>query len=154
MKRRGRLTAAGRPIAFTLRFHGEAVELDGGRFWVETRAGGADRSFPQLEGIGDGAAICRRQLERWDDGSLVQSGELDFGTGDSVTFRARGALGASPDPHYRHGTAILEVTGGRGRLAGARGYVTSNFLLADNGDLTDHHLGLLFLEQPAKEAPR
>jgi len=151
MRRRGRLAAVARPVAFALRFHGEVVELDGGRFWVETRAGAAERCSRQLEGIGAGAAICRRQLELWDDGSLVQSGELDFGTGDSVTFRARGALGASPDPHYRHGTAILEVTGGRGRLAGARGYVTSNFLLADDGDLTDHHLGLLFLEQPAKE---
>jgi hypothetical protein len=57
-------------------------------------------------------------------------------------------LGASPDARLRHGTAVLEVTGGRGHLAGARGYVTSNFLLSDAGELTDHHLGLLFLERP------
>ena len=63
-----------------------------------------------------------------------------------MTFRARGVLGTSPDPHRRHGTAILEVTGGRGRFLGARGYVTSNFLLADTGELTDYHLGLLVLE--------
>jgi hypothetical protein len=98
-----------------------------------------------------GPAVCRRELEVWDDGSLVLTGELAFGAHDAVTFRARGALGASPDPRRRHGTAVLEVTGGRGRLAGARGYVTSNFLLADSGELTDYHLGLLFLERALEE---
>jgi len=33
-------------------------------------------------------------------------------------------------------------------LADAHGFVTSNFLLSDTGDLTDHHLGLLFVERP------
>lgn len=138
-----------RPIAFALRLEGEAVKLDGGRFWVETRAS-ADAPG-RWAGIATGRAVCRRQLELWDDGSLVQTGELAFGDGDAVTFRARGALGASPDPSCRHGTAVLEVTGGRGRFSGARGYVTSNFLLADSGELTDHHLGLLFLERAPEE---
>lgn len=137
------------PIAFALELEGEAVELDGGRFWVETRERSerSDRCVGQLDGIGSGGAACRRQLELWADGSLVESGELDFGAGDAVTFRARGALARSPDPHRRQGTAVFEITGGRGRLAGARGYVTSNFLLADSGELTDHHLGLLFVER-------
>lgn len=142
-----------RPIAFALQLEGEAVELDGGRFWVETRepADSTSRCPSRLDRIGDGTACCRRQLELWDDGSLIQTGELDFGAGDAVTFRARGALGASPDPRWKHGTAVLELTGGRGRLAGARGYVTSNFLLADSGELTDHQLGLLFVGRDPKE---
>jgi hypothetical protein len=144
-----------KPIAFALQLEGEAVELDGGRYWVETRAASNGAAWSADDEIGTGRAVCRRQLELWDDGSLVETGELDFGAGDSVTFRARGALTASPDPRRRQGTAVFEVTGGRGRLAGARGYVTSNFLLADSGELTDHHLGLLFLERPqGEEAPR
>lgn len=137
-------------ITFALRLEGQAVRLDGDRLWVETRqpADAASACPRGLGGIGGGGACCRRQLELWDDGSFVQTGELDFGSGDAVTFRARGSLGDSPDPERRHGTAVLEVTGGRGRLAGARGYVTSNFLLFDTGDLTDHHLGVLFVEQP------
>ena len=127
-------------IAFVLQLEGEAVELDGGRFWVESRAAS--------DGIGTHEAVCRRQLELWDDGSLVESGEIAFGEHDAVTFRARGVLSSSADPRRRHGTAILEVTGGRGCLARARGYVTSNFLLADTGELTDYHLGLLVLEPP------
>ena len=141
-----------KPISFALQFTGEAVELDGGRFWAETRAVpvGIDASATRLDGIRTAEALCRRNLELWADGSLVQTGEITFGAGDAVTFRARGMLGASPDPHLRHGTAVFEVTGGRGRLAGATGFVTSNFLLSDSGELTDHHLGLLFLERAAK----
>jgi hypothetical protein len=130
-----------KPIVFALRLEGEVVALDGGRYWVETR-----RSARQPGSFDAGHAVCRRELELHDDGSLAQTGEIAFSAADSLTFRARGVLGACPDPFRRHGTAVLEVTGGRGRLAGARGYVTSNFLLADSGELTDHHLGLLFLE--------
>jgi len=142
-----------RSIAFTLRFAGEAVELEGGRYWAETQgvAPGVEASTISADGLEIDEAICRRQLDLWADGSLVQAGEITFGDGGAITFRARGALGASPDPRLRHGTAILEVTGGRGRLAGARGFVTSNFLLSETGELTDHHLGLLFLERAPLE---
>lgn len=128
------------PIAFALRFCGEAVELDGGRYWAATRA---------PAGIEE--ALCRRELSVRENGSLVEAGVLSFGTDAAITFRARGVLGTSPDPQVRHGTAVLEVTGGRGRLAGARGFVTSNFLLAESGELTDHQLGLLFLERALGE---
>src|SRR5438552_13965916 len=98
------------PIAFSLELEGQAVDLEGGRFWVETReTDSTSHDPPRLDGIGDGSASCRRQLELWDDGSLVQTGELDFGAGDTVTFRARGVIGASPDPSRKHGTAVFEV---------------------------------------------
>lgn len=129
-----------KPIALALRFRGEAVELDSGRFWAETRA---------AAGIEE--ALCRRELNVRSDGALVEAGVLSFGADAAVTFRARGALAASPDPRVQHGTAVLEVTGGCGRLEGARGFVTSNFLLAVSGELTDHQLGLLFLERALEE---
>jgi len=139
-----------KPVALRITFAGEAVELECGRFWADTHA--LPRQIEQVGGPVDGIdvdrAACRRHLELWADGSLVEAGEITFGDGGAITFRARGALGSSPDPTLRHGTAILEVTGGRGRLAGVRGFVTSNFLLSDAGELTDHHLGVLFVEQP------
>jgi hypothetical protein len=137
------------PTVFALCFRGEAVELDRGRFWAETRAAGV---LDRLEWLDAVEALCRRELVLSDDGSFVQTGEISFGPDDSITFRARGELGASPQARLRHGTAVLEVTGGRGRLAGARGLVTSNFLLSDAGDLNDHHFGLLFVERPPEEA--
>ena len=126
------------PIAFTIELTGEAVELDDGHFWAETR--GLDTVF------GADQALCRRNLELGDDGTLVESGEISFGADDAVTFRADGTLGPSPDPRVKHGAAVLTVTGGRGRLAGASGFVTSNFLLGEGGALTDHQQGLLFVE--------
>jgi hypothetical protein len=144
------------PIAFTLRFEGAAVEVDEGRFWMETRADATvpDAAHGQVGPIDGGGALCRRNLELWADGSLVQSGQITFGADDAITFRARGALGVGPYPGLRHGTAVLEVTGGRGRLAGARGFVTSNFLLSDTGELIDHHLGLLFVDQADQQRRR
>lgn len=119
------------PVVFSIALTGRAVQVEPGQLWAETAAA-------------DWPAACRRRIELWDDGTVVESGELSFGHDDGITFRARGSLGSSPDPALRHGTAVLEVTGGRGRLVGARGYVTSNFLLADGGSLTDHDLGVLF----------
>jgi hypothetical protein len=137
------------PVAFALQLHGEAVPLGGGRFWVETRGRMDGAQSALIEAEASGGAVCRRDLEVWEDGSLLETGELRFGDGSAFTFRARGALGTSPDPTRRHGTAVLEVTGGSGRFGGVRGYVTSNFLLSDTGELTDHHLGLLFLAEPS-----
>jgi len=134
-------------VAFALEFHGDAVALDSNRFWAETRAT-INRTAPELGVLDGGEAYCRRDFELTDDGSLLERGEMGFGDGDAITFTARGRVRLSPDPAFRHGTAVLEVTGGRGRLAGARGFVTSNFLLSDTGELTDHHQGLLFLEVP------
>jgi hypothetical protein len=142
------------PVTYALRLRGEAVELGSGRYWAECRAPGClfvpavgpDNVAGRLEGFGGGEAVCRRELELRPDGSFLEAGEISFGPEDALTFSAEGGLVESPDPRVRHGTAVCEVTGGRGRLVGARGYVTSNFLLADSGELTDHHLGLLFLE--------
>src|SRR5439155_25813503 len=99
-RRRALPSTAMKPIAFVLQLEGQAVELDSGRFWIETRepADSTSRCPGQLDGIGDGNTSCRRQLELWDDGSLVQTGELDYGAGDTITFRARGVLGPSADP--------------------------------------------------------
>jgi hypothetical protein len=127
-------------VTYCLHLHGEAVELAPGRFWAETRA-----HLAGLAELGEGEAVCRRELELLATGSLVQRGEISFGDGAAVTFRAVGGLAASPGQGVRHGTAVCEVTGGRGRLAGASGSIASAFLLADSGELTDHHLGLLFL---------
>ena len=144
------------PIAYALQFRGEAVALGDGRFHAETRApscvlvtvDGRDGIGGRFEEVGSGEAVCARDLELRDDGTLSETGEIVFGARAAISFRAEGEIGASPDPRLRHGTAVCEITGGRGRLAGARGYISSNFLLSDTGDLTDHHLGLLFLEQP------
>jgi hypothetical protein len=43
---------------------------------------------------------------------------------------------------------MWQVDGGDGQFAGASGLITSNFFVGDGGEVTDHHLGVLFLQQP------
>jgi len=128
-----------RTLTYTLRFDGEAVALGPGRLWAECRSPGGI--------LGSDGAVCRREVRVEDDGSCSYAGEIRFGNRDALTFRALGIIGAGPEPNLRHGTALCEVTGGRGRLAGATGSIASQFLLADGGSLTDHQLGLLFLKE-------
>src|SRR5712691_9621075 len=113
------------PTIYALQFRGEAVARGNGRLHAETRApscvlvtvvsrDGVDSRFDH---VGSGEAICTRDLELRDDGTLVETGEITFGAGAGLSFRASGEIAASPDPRLRHGTAVCEVIGGRGRLA-------------------------------------
>ena len=72
-----------RPFAYTLRFTGEAVSIDRGRFWAETRAErpAIDILAGPLGDIEAAGVLCRRNLELWEDGSIVQSGEISLRTG-------------------------------------------------------------------------
>jgi hypothetical protein len=38
------------------------------------------------------------------------------------------------------------VAGGEGQFAGATGLITSNFFVGENGEVTDHHFGVIFVE--------
>ncbi len=141
------------PITYALQFRGQ-VETTGARGTVAARASSAmlvsvvDRDGPhgRFEDVGAGEAVFRVAL----DGLGPVEGQVDFGGGTTLGLRAAERHGAEPScrPHLSHGAALLEVVSGTGRLTGARGWVTSNYLLSDTGDLTDTHLGLLFVERP------
>jgi hypothetical protein len=56
-----------------------------------------------------------------------------------------GYLGGSPDPIVRHGSVIWRIDRGEGRFQGATGLITSNFVVTDQGEVTDNQFGVLFL---------
>jgi hypothetical protein len=140
-------------VTYVLQFRGQA-EQSGRLLGVTARAPSAmlvsvvDRDGPhgRFEDVGASEALFRATL---DEHGPVE-GEVDFGGGNTLRVRAtkRHAPGERLGSHLRHGAALLEVVAGTGRLFGARGLITSNFLLSDTGDLTDTHLGLLALERP------
>jgi hypothetical protein len=140
-------------ITYVLQFRGQA-EGSGRLFGVTARAPSAmlvsvvDRNGPhgRFEDVGANEALFRASM----DAHGPVEGEIDFGAGNTLRVRAtkRHAPEAGFGSHVRHGAALLEVVAGTGRLASARGLITSNFLLSDTGDLTDTHLGLLALERP------
>lgn len=57
----------------------------------------------------------------------------------------RGVLAPSPDDGLRHGTAMFDAWG-IGPLGGARGRITSNFVVNADGALTDEQVVVLFID--------
>lgn len=141
------------PVTYALQFRGQA---EGARevAHATSRAPSTmlvsvvDRDGPHghFEAVGASEALYRVRL---DEHGPVE-GEIDFGGGNALHVRTakRVAPQQAAAPHLHHGAALLEIVGGTGRLASATGWITSNFLLSDSGDLTDNHLALLFLERP------
>ena len=74
-------------------------------------------------------------------------------TGTACAFRSVGAgrLVKCPDRNLRHGTVVREVEGGNGQFERAEGLITSNFLVSDTGEVTDNHLGLIFVHEQRSE---
>jgi hypothetical protein len=80
---------------------------------------------------------------------FTESGSITFGDGDhTLTFSTvgQGELIPSADPKEMSGAVTWKVDSGEGQFAGATGYITSNFLVSDQGEVTDYHFGLIFLK--------
>ena len=99
-------------------------------------------------------ARVEAQLAFTDERSFRLTGEIHFDGDDRLSFRTLGSgrLDPSSVPGLRHGTAVLEVCGGSGGFAGAEGRITSNFVVSDDGEITDHQLGVVFVAVAPKEA--
>jgi hypothetical protein len=57
-----------------------------------------------------------------------------------------GVLAPAADADFLHGTAVLDAWG-IGPLSGARGRITSNFIVAGNGALSDEQVVVLFIDE-------
>lgn len=90
----------------------------------------------------DGGATLLSQLTFLDEHRFREEGTIDFGDGRPLAFTTlgEGHLGPSPDPRYRHGTAVRVIDGGRGRM-------TSNFLVAADGRVTDDEVAVVFVAE-------
>ena len=93
----------------------------------------------------DGARL-RSQLTFVDAHRYRERGTLELGGGDVLAFETigEGHLGAAAEPGLRHGTAARTIAGGRGRI-------TSNFLVAADGSVTDDEVAVLFIADKEDE---
>ena len=100
-------------------------------------------------------ATVDAQLSFADERSFRLTGEVRWEAEGTLRFRSLGTgrLDPTPESGLRHGTAVLEVCGGTGRFDGARGRITSNFVLSNDGEITDHQLGVVFVAVQPKEEP-
>jgi hypothetical protein len=95
-----------------------------------------------------GARVATR-LVFTDETTFREEGTIDLGGGDALRFRSlgNGTLEQAPDGSVRQGASVLEVEGGEGRYEGARGRITSNFVLSPNGEITDEQVAVLFIDK-------
>jgi hypothetical protein len=122
-------------IRYTLDFHGRLSSVRPGVF--------------ELDAIGDQGSILLTELSMTGGERFDEAGTISLGQDAAVHFRsiAPGHVGASPEPGVRQGSAQCGVDAGEGALAGARGVLTSNFLIAATGEVTDRRIVVLFVPQ-------
>jgi hypothetical protein len=117
-----------RTVVYTQRFHGRLTGVGPGLLDAALSDPGQAR-------------ICS-QLTFLDEHRFREEGTIDFGDGRVLPFRTigEGHLGDSPDPRFRHGTAARDIDAGRGRM-------TSNFLVAADGTVTDDEVAVIFINE-------
>ena len=144
-----------RLLTYALQFRGRATPSEDG--FRKTASGpgcshvtelmpyGVEAGF--IHSFSDDEATFESVLSRNAEDVFVEEGSIEFGRGHSLRFRSIGTLrfADAPDPHLRHGAALWEILEGKGQFEGARGRITSNFLISDTGELTDNHFGVIFV---------
>jgi hypothetical protein len=77
-----------------------------------------------------------------------ETGLITFGGGQhQLRFSTigQGYIGPSAEPHLRQGAVMWQVESGEGQFKRAQGLITSNFIISDAGEVTDHHMGVIFV---------
>jgi hypothetical protein len=82
------------------------------------------------------------------EAGFKETGVITFGGGEHrlrFSTIGQGYIGPSAAPSLRQGAVMWQVDSGDGQLQGAQGLITSNFLISDAGEVTDHHMGVIFI---------
>lgn len=84
-----------------------------------------------------------------DEVTFSEEGSIELGAGNLLRFRSLepGRLEQAEPGGVRLGAAILDVHGGLGRYAGAKGRITSNFVLSPDGGLEDEQVAVIFIDR-------
>jgi hypothetical protein len=151
-----------KPITYSFQFRGRASSVGSDRMRFRLTAPssalvtslGPDGVQGAFEDVAGGDATLEAELSLREHSAFDDAGTIEFGHGNSVRFRSlgRGRLVECPDRNLRHGTVVWQLEGGSGQFARAEGLITSNFLVSDTGEVTDNHLGLIFVHERRFEA--
>ena len=82
------------------------------------------------------------------EAGFKETGLITFGEGEhQLRFSTigQGYIGPSAEPHLKQGAVMWQVESGEGQFKGAQGLITSNFIISDAGEVTDHHTGVIFV---------
>lgn len=146
-------------MVFALEFTGQGGPVPGSRTRRQARTTAPSQALRTtlaasgittlVEVLPGEVAVLESQVERAPDGSFVETGTITYGSAGSVTFDTvgRGHVGPAVDGRGTHGVVMWRITGGEGRFAGARGFITSNFTVTADGLVTDDHFARIYLPE-------
>ncbi len=142
-------------VTYSLQFKGNGVPGDGGTLDVRATASGSNLRTTigdggvsaALEPVSGGEAQFESHVKMIGDANFDESGRIRFGPAGSILFSTvgQGHLGPSAEKGLTHGSVIWKVESGDGKLAGATGLIVSNFVFNEAMEVTDTHLGILFV---------
>lgn len=107
---------------------------------------GIESKFHPAEG---GLAYFESEVHLTDTNAFTETGTISFGEDEHMlrfSTVGHGILGPSADPKYSAGAVTWKVDGGEGQFEGASGFITSNFLVMEDGEVTDYHFGVIFVK--------
>jgi hypothetical protein len=147
-----------RELVFALEFRGRAGPVPGAPTLRRARTTAPSQSLraimtadgveTNVEPLAGDAAVLESRVERFPDGSFVENGTITYGRAGAITFATigRGIVGPSPVAGWIRGAVLWDVTGGDGRFAGAHGLITSSFAVSPDGDVIDHHIARIYIQ--------
>jgi hypothetical protein len=132
-------------IEYAIRFEGTGVPGDAeGTLKVSAKSTGGPAPDPAL-----GAdASFESSVTMNNETTFGEDGTITFGDKGSLTFSTvgRGIFTPSAQEGFANGAVIWKVEDGTGALAGATGYITSNFVMNNaDGSVVDNEFGVLFV---------
>ena len=145
-------------LVYVLQFKGQAAPVEGRegvlkaitsapscRVSTTVTAEGFRNELQPIEGE---PARFESEVTLTGESTFLESGAIAFGEGSRLRFSTVGVgyLGPSADPKVSAGAVTWRIDGGEGQFAGATGLITSNFLVSDSGEVTDNHVGAIFLQ--------
>ena len=100
-----------------------------------------------MDSAGGETAVLEASVQRFGDGTFVETGTIRYGAAGAITFETigRGWVGPAAIAGSVAGGVLWRVTGGEGVFDGARGLVTSNFTVDGDGQVVDNHVARLYL---------
>jgi len=145
-------------LIYVMQFTGQAAPVAGSTTVIKatssasscglTTVVGPSGVSGKLQAVPGDKASFESEVTLTGDASFVESGSIRFGDRHMLRFSTvgQGQIGGSADPKLKSGTVTWRVDSGEGQFAGASGFITSNFLIGEAGELTDNHFGVLFVK--------
>jgi hypothetical protein len=121
------------------------VGPEGLRSTVEPAAGGQATFESQVTFLGGFEAS---EVTSAGEGGFKETGTITFGEGGHrlhFSTIGQGYIGPSAEPNLRQGAVMWQISSGEGQFEGAQGIITSNFTVSEAGEVTDHHVGVIFI---------